>query len=147
MTHYVEPTNDENVIDSRDVIAAIETLENAALAEFERRNGPDAEIPDDWGPAIIVDYIEDEETNEYYRSLVELARQGEGAADWRYGETLIRESYFEEYAEQLADDIGYLADSKAQEWPFRHIDWKAAAEELKEDYFTVEFDGVTYYIR
>lgn len=35
----------------------------------------------------------------------------------------------------------------ATEWPLRHIDWDAAAEELKQDYTSVEFDGVTYWIR
>ena len=64
--------------------------------------------------------------------------------EW-YPVTLIRDSYFEEYAEQLAEDCGTIA--KDAEWPARHIDWEAAAEELRHDYTAFEFDGVTYWGR
>lgn len=77
--------------------------------------------------------------------LKALAEQCEDAPDWLYGATLIRESYFESYAQELAEDIGAI-NSDAQ-WPTCHIDWKAAAEALKMDYSEVEFDGVTYLIR
>lgn len=68
-----------------------------------------------------------------------------GISDWQYGETLIREDYFEEYARQLADDIG--AVSADAQWPTSYIDWEAAAEALKNDYTTIELDGSTYYGR
>jgi chromosome segregation ATPase len=58
---------------------------------------------------------------------------------------LIRESYFTEYAQQLAEDLGAISANAP--WPACHIDWDAAAEELKMDYSTVDFDGVTYYYR
>lgn len=48
-------------------------------------------------------------------------------------------------AQELADDIGAI-DSNAK-WPLNHIDWEAAAEELKMDYTEVNFNGTTYYIR
>lgn len=65
--------------------------------------------------------------------------------DWQYGEALILESYFTEYAEQLAEDIGAI-DTRNTTWPGRHIDWKAAAEELKQDYTCAEirYNGSTY---
>lgn len=55
---------------------------------------------------------------------------------------MILESNFEEYAEQLADDIGAI-DRNAT-WPICHIDWKAAAESLAQDYTEVTFGGHTY---
>jgi hypothetical protein len=58
---------------------------------------------------------------------------------------LINESYFETYAEQFADDIGAI-DAKAT-WPLNHIDWKAAAEDLLQDYTSLDFGGTTYYGR
>lgn len=61
--------------------------------------------------------------------------------------TLIAEDDFEEYAEELATDLGYIDDEQGNRWPFNHIDWEAAADELKQDYTTVEYDGDTYYIR
>jgi hypothetical protein len=65
--------------------------------------------------------------------------------DWRYGVTIIRESYFTDYAEELANDIGAVKSDAG--WPNAHIDWEAAAEALKIDYTSGDFDGVTYWAR
>jgi antirestriction protein len=59
--------------------------------------------------------------------------------------TAIPEDEFEEYAQELAEEIGALP--KDAKWPANHIDWHAAANELRVDYRTVEFDGVTYLVR
>lgn len=66
--------------------------------------------------------------------------------DWEYGAALIADSYFTTYAEELADDIGAI-DCNVSSWPLTHINWDSAAEDLKADYTSVEFDGVTYWIR
>lgn len=106
------PSNRDDVIDSRDIIEAIDSG----------------------------DLDEDDQ-----KAFEELAKEGEGSPDWPHGETLIRDSYFEDYARQLAEDTGMLKGD--EEWPLRHIDWEAAAGELKQDYFSVDFDGVEYWIR
>jgi hypothetical protein len=64
--------------------------------------------------------------------------------DW-YPATLIAEGYFTEYAEDFAIDIG--AVKRDAPWPNTHIDWEAAAEDLKSDYSEVDFDGSTYFYR
>ena len=69
----------------------------------------------------------------------------EGSPDWEHGETLIRDSYFEEYAQELAESCG-MVNASAQ-WPARCIDWEQAASELKMDYMSVDFDGIEYWIR
>ncbi len=115
----IRPLPGDDIIDSRDVIAAIEELES----EEDR------------------DEFEDEELE----SLKSLAEEGEQAEDWIHGETLIADAHFEDYAEQLADDIGAI-DSDAG-WPLGHIDWEAAADALKMDYFSVEFEGIEYWLR
>lgn len=69
----------------------------------------------------------------------------EGSSSWDDGETLVRESYFEDYARELAEDIGALKD--CNHWPATCIDWEKAAEELQMDYTGADFDGVTYYFR
>lgn len=117
MLHTSPITSDADIIDSRDIIARIEYL-----ADFD-----------------------DEEGNAERVALEALVEQGEDLADWQYGETLIRDSYFAEHAEELADDIGAI--DKNASWPLTHIDWEAAAEELKQDYTSIEFDGVTYWAR
>lgn len=112
-----EISNSQDVIDSRDVIARIEYLEGT----------------------------EDEEEQAELAVLKALAEEGEGSPDWPHGETLIRDSYFKTYAQQLAEDCGMLKDTNT--WPGRCIDWDQAVDELKQDYISVSFDGVDYWIR
>ena len=79
------------------------------------------------------------------KDLLALQEEAEGSPDWRHGETLIRETYFKEYAQELAEDIGAI-DRNAS-WPNNCIDWDEATDLLKQDYFSVDFDGVDYLIR
>lgn len=60
---------------------------------------------------------------------------------------LIREEYFAEYAEDLAEDLGYIERGMKDKWPFTCIDWERAADELKSDYSTIDVCGSTYYYR
>jgi hypothetical protein len=115
ITHY------EDLIDSREVIARIEYL---ADDDYERDEDEDAELA----------------------ALRALADEAAGyAADWQYGETLIRDSYFKQYAEQLAEELDLIPqDAK---WPATCIDWDQAARELQMDYTSVSFDGIDYWIR
>jgi hypothetical protein len=87
----------------------------------------------------------DDEESEELRVLLALQEDAGSCDDWHYGATLIRDSYFETYAQELADDIGAVnADAT---WPNNCIDWERAARELQQDYISVEFDGVTYWVR
>lgn len=80
------------------------------------------------------------------RRLLALQDEAEGyAADWKYGEALIRDSYFKRYAMELAEDIGAIPDDA--KWPCTCIDWDKAARELQMDYTSVEFAGITYWVR
>ena len=116
----IKPEND--IIDSRDVIERIEDLTDQA----------------EYGPL-------DQDDSEELAFWREVAEQGEGAADWIYGATLIADSYFTTYAQELADDIGAVNSEIG--WPACHIDWDAAATALKIDYFEIDVthaDGCTY---
>jgi len=114
-----------DVIDSRDVIARIEELENDR---------------DDKNVGLLEREVAELE------ALTALADEASDyAPDWQYGATLIRDSYFEDYAQELAEDIGAI-DSNAT-WPNNCIDWERATRELQMDYTEVDFDGVTYWIR
>ena len=116
--------NTADVIDSRDIIARIEELR----AQLEADGS-----------------LSDEDTAELL-TLDALAKQGEDyAADWEYGETLIRDSYFKAYAQELAEAIG--AVSVSDRWPHTCIDWDKAASELQWDYTDVAFGSVTYWVR
>lgn len=111
-----EISNNDDIIDSRDVIARINELNN-----IER------------------DETDEEELN----VLLKLQEQAEGSPDWEYGEILIRDTYFERYAEDLAGDLGI----DFTHWPYTCIDWAEAARDLQMDYTCVDFDGVDYWIR
>ena len=65
--------------------------------------------------------------------------------EWDYGVVLIPEDEFVEYAQDLAEDIGAIDPSAG--WPMRCIDWEQAAAELRMDYTSVAFDGVSYLVR
>jgi antirestriction protein len=119
------PSNSDDIIDSRDVIERIAELE--AVAEE--------------GDSLL-----DRDERIELGALWNLADEASGyAADWEYGETLIRDSYFVTYAQQLAEDIGAVNPDAG--WPNSYIDWERAAEALRMDYTSVDFDGVTYWVR
>lgn len=78
--------------------------------------------------------------------MEELDREGaDNFSDWEYGETLIHENSFVEYARELAEDIG--AVNREAAWPLAHIDWEAAADALLIDYSEVTYMGETFYGR
>jgi hypothetical protein len=120
-----EITNSQDIIDSRDVIARIAELEDRVF-----------------NPIMVADEYEKSELG----ALLELQEEAEGYSDWKDGATLIRDSYFEQYAEEFAEDIGAI-DPDTSTWPSNHIDWEAAANELKGEYTGVTFDGVEYWVR
>jgi hypothetical protein len=72
-------------------------------------------------------------------------REDCGSSEWRDGVALIRDTYFRDYAMELADDLGMLP--KNYTWPTSCIDWDQAARELQMDYSSCDFYGVTYWYR
>lgn len=66
-------------------------------------------------------------------------------SEWPYGASMIREDTFEDYARELAEEIGAINDDA--QWPATCIDWERAASELAMDYTSVDFLGYSYYVR
>lgn len=147
-----ELDNTQDVIDSRDVIARIEELQELADAVTEAREAFDNLVDPD-GPEIecAEAAIEaareafDEDAQQELATLKALAEEASGyAADWAYGETLIRDSYFRDYCIELCEDIGAVP----KDFPhYIEIDWDATARNIQVDYTSVDFDGVTYWVR
>lgn len=133
-------SNTDDIIDSRDVIARIEELKS----EVE-----DIESAEDYEPLQAKQ--DHAEIYDELANLEALADEASGyAADWEHGEQLIRDSYFTDYIEELIKDCYELPkEMNSGEWPYRHmtIDFEAAADEAKQDYTSVELDGVTYWVR
>lgn len=65
--------------------------------------------------------------------------------DW-YPVTLVRDSYWDDYAREFAEDI-HGDKMREASWPFDCIDWEKAGRELQMDYSSAEYDGVTYWYR
>jgi predicted nuclease with TOPRIM domain len=135
--------NNQNIIDTRDLIARIEELEGE-IAELEEERD---ELDEDEDGAERLDEIQDElkYKNAELEVLKDFAFDAEYSPDFEYGETLIRDSYFTEYAQQFAEDIDVIP--KNASWPLQFIDWEAAADALKQDYRRCDFDGVEYWVR
>ena len=84
------------------------------------------------------------EDAEELRALQGLA--DEGISEWNDGAILVRDSHFQEFAEVFADDMGAI-DKNDVGWPLTCIDWEKAAEELQQDYSSVDYNGVDYWYR
>ena len=115
-------TNYDDLIDLRDVEARIEELK-------------DVQVDRDLDDAELAERLS-------LRGLMAGDLDGWDPED---EPTLIRGSYFVEYAQELAEDLGAL--NTITSWPNRWIDWERAADELKTDYTAIDFDGVEYFIR
>lgn len=137
-------SNLDDTIDVRDIIARVEEL---------REERDDLQLALDGGSQEDVNAMAEWETDNA-EELAELEsllddlngmggdEQWEG--DW-YPVTLIRDSYFQDYAQELAEECGMI-DTNAK-WPMTCIDWEKAARELQWDYSSVEVNGVTYWTR
>jgi len=128
------PSNTDSVIDSRDIIERIEELQ----AERDTYDEERGEERDPWTAAQPDDAAE-------LAALEKLAKECEEyAEDWNVGTTLIRHSYFTEYARELVEDCGYISP-ELPHWI--EIDWTATAENVRADYTSVDFDGALYWVR
>ena len=132
-THY------DDMIDTRDLIELVNERQELVDALADATESGDAD-------AIASAAEELASWDDEYAGVIAFASECEDSfSDYPYGETLIRDSYFREYASDLADDIGAVpADAK---WPLTCIDWGQAARELQMDYTAVTFNGVTYWGR
>ena len=117
-----------------DVIKRFEELET----ELE------AEHTDSEQNEVLDARAELENLRDFLAGLCGTGRGHQWRGDW-YPVTLIRESCFTAYAQELAEDIGAIPSDAS--WPCSHINWEQAARELQCDYTGADFDGVTYYAR
>lgn len=159
------PTNNDDIIDSRDLVARLEELteEREALVEevntrveTERElvdaNASDEELAAALSASMAARVEVQDWDNENKEELDQLTtfldevrnNAGDSPED---GATLIRSNYFVTYAQQLADDLGVTNDRHVQQWPFTCIDWEQAAKELEQDYSTITWGGVDYLVR
>lgn len=146
-----EISNSDDIIDSRDVIARISELQTEINEATEGAGKTwDADETVRHGQSrdeYIAEHIDinlSDERDEL-AALLALQEEAEGyAPDWTYGATLIRDSYFVDYTQELLQDIGDLPKDLPG---YLVIDWEATARNIQYDYTGVDFDGVTYWVR
>jgi uncharacterized protein (UPF0335 family) len=163
-TKILEVDNQQDVIDSRDIIARIEELEEEreplqdAIDEAQEEVTNAETDPENMEALalrvalteakVALDEWDACPEGKELKVLKALAEECEGCGDWANGETLIRDSYFESYAQDLAEDCCDIPGGlNGLHWPLTCIDWEQAATELKQDYMCIDYDGVDYWLR
>ena len=144
-----------NIIDTRDLNKRLEELEEELeglrllvsdaeeeLSECDPDFQEDVDAAHEAHEEALADLKDWEDEN--LEELEELRSLSDEIPEWRHGETLINDDYFVEYAIDLADD---LCGAQLQNWPFDCIDWDRAADALKMDYSSCEYQGETYWFR
>jgi hypothetical protein len=122
--------NDQDIIDSRDIIDRIEELEDQLEGLGSEGDCEKQGLLDEW---------------QELKALKELAKQGESeSSDWVHGETLIHRLHFVDYVADMLADCGTIP--RDIPW-FVEIDWEATAGNVEADYASIDFDGVEYLIR
>jgi hypothetical protein len=135
----LEDIEGADVIDGRDLSERLEGLRNYLTArgvdldDLESAADTAAEAND----SALLDVIE--ETT----MLADIADTYAVAID--NGETFIAATYFEDYAQNYAAEVSLINENAS--WPNNHIDWTAAAEELKIDYTEATLYGEAYLVR
>ncbi len=125
------------LLDSRELVERRDSLlEEKGVADLDEAN---TEVLDAVGK---LNGFTEEQQNELDELEAVISEIGEDNAE--DGVTLIPESEFVEYAEELLKDCGELPRDIPH---YIVIDWEATADNIKQDYSTLSFERVTYLYR
>ncbi len=119
-------------IDFRDILARFEELEGILSDAHCAKEDVDED---------------DKEEYDQLQAIIEDLKGYGGDEQWRgdwYPVSLIKDDYFEEFAQQDLEDCGMIPRDLPS---FIAIDWTETADNMKQDYSSVEIDGTTYYYR
>lgn len=137
------------MLDMRDLAERMRELEEReAIARIATTEPLDQEVISEEDFELDEDEIEElEELRRFVRDELAYAKgTSDDLRDYAKNEpTMIAEHEFEDYARDLAQDIGAISGDEG--WPMSYIDWERAAEALQADYSTMTYDGTDYYVR
>ena len=120
----------DDIIDLRDCWKRYQEL----LAEVKNAESDD-ELEDVLDGADVEEY-------QMLRDLFDAVGQPNADGEFE-SPILIEDSYFQEYAEQVAIDTGAVGD--IERWPATCIDWDEAVDELQQDYTSYDIGDYTYW--
>jgi hypothetical protein len=134
-------SSSDDLIDVRDIIERVEELcEEQSDFEGDHEGA-------DWADANPDEASELATLQSLLSDLKGNGGDHEWEGDW-YPVTLIRDSYFEDYARELVEDCVFGNIPKEHGLPaWIEIDWEATARNVRVDYSAVEFEGSTYWYR
>lgn len=155
----MNPIN-RDVTDSRDLINYKEQLENDILGEYqewvENNNkycdeGQELEMPDCYEE---IEYVDEESFTETCAELIQEYEQIKDfcneleycTSEFKHGETIIHENYFQEYCEEFVKECGYISDNIPSIIE-NNIDWSGIADDMEQDYSRVTYQSEDYLIR
>ena len=136
-------SNQDDVIDSRDIIARIEELESELGAVED--NFDETEENEAYNQAVHEWHASNDGIE--LKELQALADECEGYSDWQHGETLIRQDYFVQYITELIGECYEMPEMEG--WPMQYLtmDYEAAAGAAEQDYALVSSGDQDYWIR
>ena len=137
-----------NTLDTRDLIERREALKQEILDSF-LENFPHYEEMTESFEDIL---FEEEEIESWKQDWQEEINQitcideveDEIGSEFDFGVTLITEDDFTDYVEDYLKGCGYISDDFPS---WIEIDWEATAENVKQDYSELEYEGETYFYR
>lgn len=134
-------------MDSRDLIERRDELKQQILDSF---NETFEDYPtDDYSDILfdeegIQDWLFDWKSEKQEIEAIESLEDEIISDEWEFGIYFIEEDEFEDYVKESLVEWGHI--SKDFPW-WIDIDWTSTAENVKQDYTEVEYQGQTYYYR
>jgi hypothetical protein len=142
-----------NTLDTRDLADERTELQQQILDDFNDKFNIQADDFDDIDSIIEEEKFEvTDDTDgflEYWENELEQIEEINDLDDavgseWNYGVTLIDEYDFEEYCKELLIDCGYIPNDFPS---WIEIDWEATANNVRQDYSEVDYQGRVYLFR
>ena len=141
----VEIDYSDDVLNSKDLCNRLEYLESIKDTRLDwmdakREAMSDAEIEE-------LENNEPEEFTDAMKGELESLEEAKNyISDWRNGTALINMDHWVKYCEGFIEEIGDVPQDLPQ-YIRNNIDWKGVADDLSNDYSTIDIMGNTFYYR
>lgn len=140
----IDNLNLNDIIDVRELTERVDELRGERdNFEITHPDGGTVEAPGEWAGLNPDDAAELAALEAILSDLEGYGGDEQWDGSW-YPVTLIRDSYFEDYAQELVTGCG---DIPANLPSYIEINWEATARNIRADYSSTEIDGVTYRYR
>jgi hypothetical protein len=141
----VEIDYSDDVLDSKDLCNRLEYLESIKDTRLDWMDAKREEMSD-----AEIDELENNEPEEFTDEMKEELESLEEAknyiSEWRNGTALINMEHWVKYCEGIIEEIGDVPQDLPQ-YIRNNIDWKGVADDLSNDYSTIDIMGNTFYYR